>query len=156
MLYVFDSNSFINLFHHYYPDRFPTLWKNFNILIKETKITSVREVYNEIGNSQDNLSQWAKEHKKTLFPEPTYEEFKFVSLIFQIPHFQAIIRKKERLSGKPVADPFIIAKAKTLSGCVVTEERSTPNAARIPNICEYFKIDYTNLEGFMKIEDWKF
>ena len=67
-----------------------------------------------------------------------------------------MIRKKERLQGKPVADPFVIAKAKSLGGSVVTEERWKENSANIPNVCEYFGISCINLEEFMKKEDWTF
>jgi len=47
--------------------------------------------------------------------------------------------------------------AKTIDGCVVTEEDSEkPNAPNIPNICRNFSIDFTNLQGFMERENWKF
>lgn len=76
--------------------------------------------------------------------------------IFAVPHFQHLVRTQERLQGKPVADPFVIAKAKLLKGCVVTEENRRPNAAKIPNVCDYFNIDCVNLEGFMEKENWIF
>ena len=52
----------------------------------------------------------------------------------------------------PVADPFVIALAKVRDGCVVTEETMRPNAAKVPNVCEHFGIEYTNVEGFMNKE----
>ena len=156
MKYVFDSDSLINLFRYYYPERFPTLWEKFNTLVSEGELTSVREVFNEIGSSEDPLGTWAKEQKNVLFLESTVEELKFVSEIFQVKHFQAIIRKQERLKGKPVADPFVIARAKISGACVVTQEKKTDNAAKIPNVCDQFGIRWTNLEGFMKEENWIF
>jgi len=36
-----------------------------------------------------------------------------------------MIRKQERLKGKPVADPFVIARAKISGACVVTQEKKT-------------------------------
>lgn len=156
MKYVFDSDSLINLFRHYYPERFPTLWEKFNILVSEGQLTSVREVLNEIGSNEDILGTWAKEQKNILFLESTVEELKFVAQIFQVQHFQAMIRKQERLKGKPVADPFVIARAKISGACVVTQEKKTENAAKIPNVCDHFGIRWTNLEGFMKEENWTF
>ena len=158
MKYVFDSASLINLFKHYYPERFPTLWEKFDILVSEEELISVREVFNEIGSSEDSLANWAKEKKNILFLETTAEEFKFVAEIFQVRHFhfQAMIRKQERLKGKPVADPFVIARAKILNACVVTQEKNTENAAKIPNVCEHFEIPCINLEGFMEKENWTF
>ena len=46
--------------------------------------------------------------------------------------------QQERLKGKPVADPFVIAKAK------------------IPNVCNHFGILCINLDGFMEKENWTF
>ncbi len=158
MKYVFDSDSLINLFRHYYPERFPTLWEKFDALVSAEELISVREVFNEIGSSEDSLGTWAKKQKSTLFLETTVEEFKFVAEIFQVQnfHFQTMVRKQERLKGKPVADPFVIARAKILSACVVTQEKNTENAARIPNVCDHFKIPCINLEGFMEKENWTF
>lgn len=42
------------------------------------------------------------------------------------------------------------------NGCVVTTEKHTPNAAKIPNVCEYFHVEWTDLEGFMESEQWRF
>jgi len=156
MKYVFDSDSLINLFRHYYPERFPTLWEKFNNLVLEGKIISVREVFKEIGSNKDPLGIWAKEQKNILFLESTVEELEFVAQIFQVQHFQAMIRKQERLKGKPVADPFVIARAKIFGSCVVTQEKKTKNAAKIPNVCDHYGIRWTNLEGFMKEENWTF
>src|SRR3990172_5239821 len=155
MIYVFDSDALIDLFKNFYLNRFPSLWERFDQVVKESKIISVREVYNEIKGRGDRLSQWAKE-KQNLFQESSPEEFAFVVEIFKVPHFQSLVRKKERLQGKPVADPFVIAKAKVLKSCVITQESKKPNAAHIPNVCEYFSIDCLNLEGFMEREDWIF
>jgi len=156
MKYVFDSDSLINLFRHYYPERFPSLWEKFHALVSAGELISVREVFNEIGTSEDSLAIWAKEQKKTLFTEPTIEELEFVGEIFQLRHFQAMIRKQERLKGNPVADPFVIARAKISEGWVVTQEKLKENAAQIPNVCKHFRIPCINLEGFMEKEGWQF
>ncbi len=156
MKYVLDSDSLIDLFKHYYPERFPTLWKKFHALVSEGSLISAREVFNEIGSREDSLASWAKKQKNTSFLESTVEELKFVAEIFQVQHFQAMIRTKERLKGKPVADPFVIAKAKIVNACVVTEEKKTDNAAKIPNVCDHFGIPCINLEGFMEKENWTF
>ena len=156
MKYVFDSDSLINLFRHYYPERFPTLWENFDSLVSGGNIVSVREVFNEIGSRKDSLASWAEEKKHIVFLASTTEELKFVREIFKIRHFHALIRTKERLLGKPVADPFVIARAKIVSAYVVTQEERRDNAARIPNVCNHFGILCINLEDFMKKENWIF
>jgi hypothetical protein len=126
-------------------------------MIKDGKIISVREVANEINSygNEDRLIEWARTHKE-LFLKPDREELLFVTEIFKIDHFQTLVRKKERLQGKPVADPFIISKAKILNGIVVTQEQWKENSPKLPNACEYFELDCINLENFMENEDWTF
>ena len=155
MIYVFDSSPLIDLFRHFYPQRFPSLWANFKTLVSAKKIISVREVFNEVKGHEDRLAEWAKIHRD-FFLQPASDELGFVSEIFKVTHFQTLIKKKERLQGNPVADPFVIAKAKALEGCVVTQEKLKDNAAKIPNVCEHFNIPCIDLEGFMEKENWKF
>ncbi len=155
MIYVFDSSAFIDLFGHYYRSRFPTLWEKFDQLVNEGAIISVREVYGEISDYGDGLSEWAKS-RQNLFQALSSEESGFVSDIFKVPKYQALVPVKRRLVGKPVADPFLIAKARMLKGCVVTSESSMPDAVRIPAVCKHFGVRCLNLEGFMAAENWMF
>jgi len=157
MICVFDTNSLSVLFDNFYLDRFPSLWEKFDKLILGGGIVSVREVYNEIIRREPatRLVGWAKTNRE-VFVQPSVEEMKFVSTIFSVRHFQALIRKKERLMGTPVADPFLIAKANIENRLLVTQETLKPNAANIPNVCEHFGVQYANLEGFMEREGWQF
>ena len=156
MKYVFDSGPLIDLFRHYYPQQFPSLCEKFHTLVSNEEIISVREVYNEIKSREDALANWAKDQKDKFFSPSSVEELKFITEFFKVQHFQAMIRNKERLQGKPVADPFVIARAKILNCPVVSTEIFKDNAAKIPNVCEHFSIPYMNLEGFMRQEGWTF
>jgi len=155
VIYVFDSGPLIVMFRHYYPERFPTLWEKFDELIDQESVVSVKEVSRELNGHVDSLSDWVKDNNG-IFLMPTPNEFLLVSEIFKIPHFQDLIRKQERLEGKPVADPFVIAKAKEIGGCVVTTEKYKPNSAKVPNVCERFGVEYMSLEDFMAKENWSF
>jgi hypothetical protein len=115
----------------------------------------VAKILNEIGSREDPLSDWAKLNRR-VFMQPSIEELAFVSEIFKVAHFQTLVRTEERLKGKPVADPFVIAKSKAIQGCVVTDELLKPNAAKIPNVCAHFGVACLNLEGFMEKENWTF
>lgn len=143
------------MFKYYYPERFPSLWKKFDRLVEDEQIISVKEVSRELEGQDDLLSQWVRDNK-SFFQLPVTNEFQIVTDIFQIPHFQTLIRKQERLLGKPVADPFVIAKAQSIGGCVITTEKYKKNAAQIPNVCDRFNIPWMDLERFMKEEDWTF
>ena len=158
-VYVFDTSSFSQLFGSYYRSVFPTLWALFDEMVKTDRLVSVREVMNEIernpGTRLGTLTEWCALHRE-LFTTPGPEEQRYVADIFRHSHFQQLVRQKELLRGTPVADPFVVAKAWEIGGCVVTEEADRPNAARIPNVCAHFGVDYTNLEGFMEREGWQF
>lgn len=156
MAYVFDNNSF-RVLGNYYPDRFPTFWGKFNQAVKNGKIISVREVRRELDFyvRHPHLSDWI-ENYKNIFLLPNAAEMRFVSEIFAIQHFHPLVSKQNRLEGRPCADPFIVAKANFIQGCVVTEETVQPNAAKIPNVCQHFGIDFTNFQEFMKRENWSF
>jgi hypothetical protein len=156
MIYVFDSSSFIVL-SHYFPERFPSFWKRFDELVSKQRIISVREAYKEldVGVSKPHLRDWITVNKQIFVP-PTAEETEFVREIFSVPHYQQLVKPKQRLTSNPVADPFVIAAAKMRNCCVVTEEAKKDNAARIPNVCEHFGVSFLGLEGMMEHENWEF
>lgn len=155
MTYIFDTNSF-RVLGAYYPDRFPTFWKNFETAVDAGEVYSVREVYNELSyQARDWLLDWIETHK-TFFRVPSPAETEFVAKIFRVPHFSTLVGEQQRLKGQPVADPFVIAAAAICEGTVVTEEKLKKNAAKIPNVCEHFEIAYTNVEGFLAAHSWKF
>ncbi|NLM11915.1 MAG: DUF4411 family protein [Clostridiaceae bacterium] len=111
-IYVFDSSALMHLFDYYYESRFPTLWKRFNQFVENGQVVSVREVKNEIfghHNKERRINKWAKQNPG-LFTAPTFEEMQLVQEIFKVEHFQVIISRKNLLIGKPVADPFVIAR----------------------------------------------
>jgi hypothetical protein len=126
-------------------------------MITEEIVCSVREVHNEIKvlTRKDALESWSKANPK-FFHDPTPEELQFITQIYSVPHFITSINQQKLLKGGPFADPFIIAKAYVKKGTVVTQEKLTPNAAKIPNICEQFKIPCMNLETFLKQNKWSF
>ena len=158
IMYVLDSSALMHLFDYYYESRFPTLWELFNQGVDCGQFTSVREVRNEIDghyNKERKINLWARDNSK-IFTTPSENEMLLVQDIFKIEHFQAIISRRNLLAGKPVADPFVVAKAKFINGVVVTIEANRPNGAKIPNICECFNTKCLSLEEFMEAEKWRF
>jgi len=136
---------------------FKSIWAGLDDLVQQQKLISTREVWNEMqrGNPDQHTNDWLKTRKE-IFTIPSTAELKFVGQIFQIAHFQGLIGQKQRLKGDPVADPFVIACAKVKGGTVVTEEQLKPNAARIPNVCQHFKIPCIDLKTFMQQQGWSF
>ena len=133
MTYIFDSNTLIKIFNHYYQDQFPSFWEKFNEYVNNGKIISVRAVKTELEDGRDLLADFVVENN-AIFHMPTDDETSFITEIFKVKHFQYLVNKKARLQGKEVADPYLIAKAKVSNICVVTEEKLKPNSAKIPNV----------------------
>ena len=147
MKYVFDTSSLIILFKHFYPDNFPSLWKKFNQSVDQGIFFSVKEVKREIiiFYNNDRLKNWTKTHKN-FFQSPNADEVQFMTKMFsEFPHFKNLVNSKSILGGKPVADPFVIAKAHIFKSCVVSEEKFKKNAVKIPNVCHQFNIPHINL-----------
>ena len=157
MIYVFDTSAFSRLFRNYYPDIFSSLWRLFDQLVDNGRITSTREVKRELQDGPvTEAREWANKNS-ALFPMPTVDEAQFVRKILE--DFQRNIGHKKLLKGGKNADPFVIARAKILSATVVTlesESEQNTKSAKIPNICKHFKIPCISLEEFMKRENWSF
>jgi len=155
-VYVFDTSS-LRVLRNYYPETFPSFWGLFDGLVNDGQVISVREVRNELRRQVTKgwLSDWVKEHGD-LFPIPSPQETIFVREIFAVPHFQSLISEQQRLKGYPVADPFVIAAARAKDATVVTEELFKPNAAKIPNVCQHFNVEWLDLEMFMAFNAWRF
>ncbi|HEY44940.1 MAG TPA: DUF4411 family protein [Anaerolineae bacterium] len=156
MIYVLDASCFIVL-GHYFPARFPSFWEKFNELVSTGSIISVREVHRELDRqaAKPHLRDWIGENKRIFLP-PSPSETEFVREIFSNQHFQALLKNRQILTSTPVADPFVIASGYVRNACVVTEETKKPNAAKIPNVCEYYDVDCINLESLMEHECWTF
>lgn len=155
MVYVIDTSVVSALHRNYYKGTFKTLWNLFDEIVEEGRITSTREVFRELDDGGGSAFVWAKGHKD-IFAMPDAKEGGFVAKIFSVPHFQQNIEKQKLLKGGNIADPFLIARAHAVGGTVLTMEQLKPNSAKIPNICEHFRIRCVDLEGFMKREKWEF
>ena len=165
MIYVFDTSS-IRALQHFYPRVFKSIWDGLDTLVGQQQLVSTREVFNEVERQaiSAEVLTWAKNNKH-IFTTPNNDELRFVATIFQVKHFQSLIGKQQQLKGTPVADPFVIAKAKIAQATVVTEEgwlrpsqtlTPKPHAAKIPNVCAHFNVPCLDLEHFMQQQGWTF
>ncbi len=135
-----------------------TFGKICKILYGTKRIISTREVKNELDVKFDKKSQmkeWITKNKG-MFLTPTLEETVFVQRILSHEKFKGILEVKRLLHGRYFADPFVIALAKSKNACVVTQEVKKDHSVSIPNICEEFKVEWTNLEGFMIMENMEY
>jgi hypothetical protein len=155
-IYVVDTNSF-RVFGNYYPESFPSFWAQVDALAGAGLLLSCREVAKELElqSPVEHLNTWVSGHA-ALFAEPTSAEMDYVAKIFRVKHFRQLIGQKQLLKGLPVADPFLVARGAALGACVVTEETLKVHAAKIPNVCEYFRVKCVNAQGFLAEVGWRF
>lgn len=155
-MFILDTNS-IRILETYYPDQFPSFWAQFNAAVGSGTVVSVAEVRKELerGSPAEHFLDWMKMNKP-FFPDPCADTMTNVAAVLTDRHFQQMVRVKQILSGSPVADPFLVAAGMTLGGTVVTEEKLTKNAPKIPNACQKHGVDCTNLRGMLGALNWKF
>lgn len=152
MKYVIDTNALRTFFRFYYRKVTPELYDNLDKMIKNNELISVKEVYNEMERQHQKDSDILKELKniKHIFLEPTNEEeINIVQDIYKNINFRNNIKEKNILNGRPVADAFLVAKAKIENAVLITSEKFSPNAAKIPNMCEKYDVKYINYEQFL-------
>ena len=80
-LFLLDSNIFIEAKNRYYGFDFcPIFWDFIDKEINKNTILTIKEVYNELSNGNDDLTHWIKERKDSAFfisfdDEETQKEF---------------------------------------------------------------------------------
>ena len=156
MIYVIDTNS-LTVLKNFYPATFATLWTELDGMVASGELVSVEEVRNEAVRRTDSLHllDWI-DRNGAIFAPPTAHEMEYVAEIFKVRHFQQLVGADELLRGGFVADPWLIARARAVQGCVVTEERLKPNAAKIPNVCTHFGVPYSNIEALLALKGWRY
>lgn len=152
--YCIDTCALIDLWRRYYPpDVFETLWQDVEKLVLDRKLVAPEQVYEEIKKQDDELQDWAKEHKM-MFESLTKDQLTTVRKI--LGEYPELV-DEEKTSEE--ADPFLIAQAKCRDWTVITSEQSSshPNSPpKIPDVCEDFDIECYDLIQFFREEGWQY
>jgi len=105
--YIIDSCSLIDLNRHNPIDLFPSLWKKIEELIKSNMMVSHIEVFNEITQQDDKLTEWIKKYK-SIFRNVTQRQAEIVwEILKKYPSFVKIDNQYD-------ADSWLIALAKEI------------------------------------------
>ena len=158
-MYLLDSNIYINFYDRYYRNEFfPTFWLNFvSILNSDVKVPDI--VVSE--NYQDPwFRKWlAENYKKDLIDHKSYvrEWSEVIQYIQDSPFYKdtALLSEKGWANEK-IADPWLSAIAKRENYTIVTDEVKNINLsdknpsknAKIPDVCEEFKIRCISMNQF--------
>jgi Domain of unknown function (DUF4411) len=138
-----DANVFIEAKRRYYAfDLAPGFWTVLEQQCEAQVIKSPFEVFRELADSGDDLTEWAKAHRDgDLFVEPddvVQAALRDIADFVTGTYIEAAATRF--LDG---ADPWVIAHAQCDKGTVVTvETMAGAGSARpkIPNICREFDV----------------
>lgn len=154
MQYCLDANTFIEAKNiHYGMDFCPAFWDMLDIQSKAGFIFSIVQVNDELITGNDDLAIWAEERKNDpLFvdTEDTATQLAFGKIADYVVANYSEEHATLFLGG---ADPWLIAKCKTLGAVLVTKEVLAPGAkkVKIPNICQYFGVEYIRTHEMIRV-----
>ena len=159
-VYIIDTSSLFELNKNNPMDIYYSPWKKLDGLINSGRLFAPREVFDEIDQFDDTLTDWARKNHK-MFIEPTEEQVEIVREILKA--YPSFLKNGKRFA----ADPWVIALAvemirnpqKTLievKRIVVTEEKIRGNRIKIPYVCQEYKITAIDILDMFRNEGWKF
>lgn len=150
MIYCIDTSSLLAAWNERYPVRnVPQFWQRLDRLISDGRITSPIEVREEIKKREDGLAEWLNS-RINLFQE--LEEDIQIATTEILSRFPWLTKG---ITGRQIADPFVIALARARNCTVITEEGpGSENRPRIPFVCQHYTIPCINLLGLIQGEDW--
>lgn len=153
-LYVLDTSVFIQAHRQHYPfDVVPAFWDALIDCARSNYLASLDVVDRELSGN-DDLSQWARAHKRDLFrstdtPDVT-EAYRRV--IAWVEHNSQYVEaaKSAFASG---ADGWITAFAMAHGHTVVTQEVASPASrtnVKIPDVCAAMNVTCVNSVQMMR------
>lgn len=151
-IYVIDTCSFTELRRKYPQDVVPGAWKVLSQFAECGILISSNEVWLELETQEDQVTDWAREHRGVFIPLTPDIQTKASEILAVYPNLLDTKKKKSS------ADPFVIATAIVEEGVVVTQE--TPNGfgskfVKIPNVCQELKVPYIDLLELFRREKVK-
>lgn len=147
MNYLIDSNIFIQAQREYYClDICPGFWDFLGRRLISGELASIQHVYKELTNTpDDDVAIWVKDYKQhfsTVDDEVTQKNFSAI-VNYVNEEYSRRRNNNPHIAGfLSVADPWLIAKAKTLQATLVTHEVRAPGGHRpkIPDVCDKFGV----------------
>lgn len=155
MLYLLDANVLIQAKNVYYRfETFPVFWDWLIAEQARGRLDTIAPVYDELTRGTDTLADWMKDRKDDgwflkIDDDATQMKFAAIADWLMAQPFTDGARA-EFLGG---ADPWLIAKAATEGGIVVTLEKNDParrNKVLIPVVCRAFGIPCVDTFAMMQ------
>lgn len=152
--FLFDTNIFIEPYKKFYGfDICPGYWDALKQGFATGSIISIKKVYDEIMEGEDELVSWTKNILgKAKFIDETADN-EVVQKYYDISNWvnnndQFIDRAKREFLKTEEADPWICAYAAIHPCIVVTHEEFAPNikkSIKLPNVLQAYDVEYIDL-----------
>lgn len=160
MIYCLDANTLIEAKNvHYAMDFCPAFWDMLNMESEKGLVFSIDFIYTELLKGNDELATWAKGQKKNNFFIDTSDMETQRAYTEIVNYVVNKYSEKEAKKFLDVADPWLIAKCKTMNVTLVTKEVLAPSntkKVKIPNICEIFDVKYIQTQDMIRSLGVKF
>ena len=155
IIYSLDTNSLIDAYRKLYPmENFPTLWNDFETLIRQDRLKMSEFVFAEAMRDKF-LRNWCDDKKLQPHLELKIDDADQIAVRNILINYPGIFKVKK---GKSGSDPWVIALATRYSQnvIVVSEEKLTGNLQfpRIPDVCKDSNIEYITIAGVIQKEKW--
>lgn len=147
MNYLLDANTYIQAKNQYYGmDICPAYWDWLDLQFEQGLVASIDMVGIELKDGKDELAQWAKDRPGHFLKNDDEDTQRvFAEIIETVMAGDYTPGNRDNFLAK--ADPWIIAKARTMGAIVVTHESlGAPNTkkVKVPNICQQYEVAYIN------------
>lgn len=148
-MYLLDANVFIEAKNTYYRfDTFPGFWNWLDAEQAKGHLGSIQPIRDELLKGNDELADWIKARKDSGWFLPV-DDIETQQNLQQIANWveSQPFTPAARAAFLDGADPWLIAKARTLRATVVTHETLDTRSrkrVKIPNGCRRFDIAYLN------------
>lgn len=153
MKYLLDANTYIQAKNQYYGmDICPAYWDWLDQQFQLGVIGSVHMIGSELRHGNDELAHWVKERPAHFIKHDDPDSQAIFSKIAQSV-MSGNYNPGNRDTFLAKADPWIIAKAKSIGATVVTHEAlavSNTKKIKIPNICQQFGVPCLNTFQFLR------
>jgi hypothetical protein len=151
--YLLDSNTYIQAKNFYYGmDICPAYWDWLDQQFQQGTVASIDIIGKELKDGNDELAEWARARPQHFIKN---DDADTQSILTEI--VQAVVagdyNPANRDNFLAKADPWIIAKAKTIGATVVTHEALVAlntKKVKIPNICQQFNVPCLNTFQFLR------
>jgi len=151
--YLLDANTYIQAKNQYYGmDICPAYWDWLDQQFQWGIVDSVDMIGKELKDGNDELAEWVKMRPEHFIKNDDAEtQSVFTEIVRNVVAGDYNPGNRDNFLAK--ADPWIIAKAKTLGATVVSHESLVvPNGrkVKIPNICQQFDVPCLNTFQFLR------